>query len=326
MIRNKLFLVLLLMGLSLSSIRVVGYLNNYGTPQNLFRNSEAERVLSAIGFSSRSAVNLLIQGDKQGRVLTFRQADLLPFLDSGWTSSFAPEAEKIFQGKDVFAIKRTLQRMKIEYLHIPNYYWPSIYTSPLMGYLADPKSIRPLIPLDQLRNSVVQESQLFVNEPVNLKSSCRISDFPNLYVIEKNFMLRDNLLSFISGIPVNRIEKILGKNSPKIGRFDLGSVSTSHLLIGSQIGKQWKINSRASYISLVINGKNSPDAINSLSVSTDAGLTWNSLMETIPTDSSFRLSAQFKMGNFERVMISISSNEDYSRSFRIESIQVCEWW
>jgi hypothetical protein len=313
------------MGVSLSSVRVVGYLNSYGTPQNLFRNSEAERVLSTIGFTSRSTVNWLMDGDKQGRVLTFRQADLLPFLNSGWISSFAPEAEKIFQDKDVYSIKKTLQQMNIEYLHIPNYYWPSIYTSPLMDYLADPKSIRPLIPLDELRNSVAQESQLFVNKPVRLESSCRILTAPNLYAFRKNFVLRDNLLSFFSGVPVNKIEKILGKNSPKIGKFDLGSVSTGHLVIGSQIGEQWKINPRAKYISLMVNGKNSPDAIDSLNVSIDSGVTWNSLMETIPTDASFRLSAQFKMGHFGRVMISVSSNENYSRSFRIDSIRVCEW-
>ena len=324
--RSRYFLIFLLMGICLTSVRVVGYLNSYGTPQNLLRNSEAERVLSTLGFPSRSAVNSLMQGDKQGTVLTFRQADLIPFLDSGWISNFAPEAEKILQGKDIYAIKKTLRRMDIRYLHIPNYYWPSIYTTPMMDYLSDPKSIRPLIPLDELWNSVVQQSQLFVNEPVNLMSSCKILNGPSLYAIRKNFVFKDNLLSFFSGIPLAKIERILGENSPKIGRFEIDSASTSNLVIGSQTGEQWKINSRASYTSVSVHGKNAPDAINSLSVSTDSGVTWNSLMETNPTNSSFRLSAQFKMGHFERVMISISANQDYPRNFKIDSIRVCEWW
>jgi len=271
-------------------------------------------------------VNLLLKKTQRGQILTFRQADLLPFLASGWVSNFDPEAERIFLSKDTHVLKRTLEEMNIDYLHIPNYYWPSLYASPLMDYLIEPKSIRPLIPLDKLWNGTSQESQLFVNEDIYLKSSCTKKVDPSLYSNQKKFTIIENLLSFFSGIPAQKIQKLINEDRFEIRKLDLVSKSSTQIIIGSQSGEQWEVVSNPSFVTLEIQGKNVTGGIHSLKVSSDLGVTWISLMETNGNDSSFRLSGQFKMGNFKKYLVSISSNKNLSLDFKINSIQVCEWW
>jgi hypothetical protein len=326
MIRNRYLMILLLMGFFLTCVRVTGYLNNYGVLPNAYGNTEAENVLSSKSFSSRVSVNLLLSAPKSQRILTFRQADLLPFLNSGWISNFDSDAEKIFRAKDKHVLEKTLEEMKIKYLHIPSYYWPSIYSTPMMNYLAEPRFTRPLISLDELWNGDVQESQLFVNERSELRSSCKKFDEMNFYSIGKSISFAENLTSFFSGIPPNKVQKLVNKSERKIQWLDSKSKWSNQVIIGSQNAEYWKISSYASFITIDIHAQSVVGSMNSLKVSSDKGVNWISLMEINPSKSFFRLMGQFRVGDFQRVLISISAKEKFHSDFMINSIQVCEWW
>jgi hypothetical protein len=125
---------------------------------------------------------------------------------------------------------------------------------------------------------------------------------------------------------LDKLQKFVGEDMPEIKKIDLKSSSSTQIIIGSPSGEDWKLTSNPSFVTVMIEGKHLAAEIHSLKVSSDMGRTWISLMESNGGDSSFRLSGQFKMGDFNQVLISVSSNENFHGSFKIDSIQVCEWW
>lgn len=333
-IRNALVLIICLSVVP-TATRFFYYEYKFANLSNL-TSSPIANLKNEESFPSSQALKV-ISNNPDARVLTFRQSDLISLDRRNWIDNFDPRATALFQAESEFELFSQLSDLKVKYVLVPNYTWPTIYNTKFAELLSNPRYSKPLIENVTL-DFRSDNYQLFLIEMNNTSTSCVQAVVKSDGFLRERGGIFSRLLDALLGIPnsfqgsmqeieISDLEKFenFGLNQSTLLRNLNGNPEWYHE-VADELKSRWLIvrvkTKSNSLISLSVQGVSRRNEVRNL---ISVGRTVN-VSESLSQDKITSLSGQFltssDVGSVRVFLRSFSGPKEISNPVQLQICQV----